>query len=490
MKIESIFILYPNQLFPDFNFSKYSSNVVLIEDTLFFGEKRYISNFHQNKIVLHRASMKDYFENYLSKFNSYYFEYRQGGLEGIGENFSHLRKIFAFSPKDFLIEKRLKNFCNARGIELEFIENPNFLTSEKIYQEFFQSSKFQMTPFYISQRKRLGILIDENEKPLHGKWTFDSENRKKLPKNLEVPTSKFFGNSPFVEDAKIYTQKHFSKNLGHFENFIFPTNSKEARLLLGNFLKYKLENFGPYEDAISIHEKFVFHSLLSSSINIGLLNPSEVIRKTLVFYEEHSHQIPFSSVEGFIRQIIGWREFMMIVYELEGVKIRNSNFFNHENKLPKSFYEGTTGITPFDETIKSVLNYSYAHHIERLMILGNFMCLCEIHPDDVYSWFMENFIDAYDWVMVPNVYGMSQYADAGTMTTKPYVSSSNYILKMSDYSKGDWCEVWDGLFWRFLHKNYAKIAHNPRLSLLIKSNSFDKVKSKIKSGENFLKNTF
>jgi len=488
--MKTLGIIFPNQLFHKVPISKHCETIAFVEYSLFFGEKKYISNFHQNKIVLHRASMKSYFENHLDKYNSHYIEYVEGGLEKVGENFSHLRKIFAFHPKDFLIEKRLKRFCQSRGIELEFIENPNFITPEKIYREFFQSTKFQMTPFYISQRKRLGILLDSHGKPSHGKWTFDTENRKKLPKNLGVPTPKFFGNSPYVLEAKKYTHKHFSNNLGHFNNFIFPVNTSEAKVLLHDFLENKLANFGPYEDAISTSQRFVYHSLLSSSINLGLLNPNEVLEETLEYYAKHHQHIPFSSIEGFIRQIIGWREFMMIVYELSGVRIRNSNFFNHESRLPQSFYLGETGILPFDETIKNVLNLSYAHHIERLMILGNFMCLCEIHPDDVYRWFMENFIDAYDWVMVPNVYGMSQYADGGLMTTKPYISSSNYILKMSDYPKGDWVEVWDGLFWRFLHKNYAKIAHNPRLSLLIKSNSFDKVKSKIKIGENFLKKTF
>jgi deoxyribodipyrimidine photolyase-related protein len=343
-----------------------------------------------------------------------------------------------------------------------------------------------MTPFYIEQRKRLALLIDSKDKPLHGKWTFDTENRLKLPKSMEVPEISMSKENEYVIEAKEYINKNFSENVGETSNFIFPINHNQALRHLHNFLEQRLNNFGPYEDALSQTNDFNFHSLLSSSINIGLLTPNEVIDETIRFSE--NNKVNFQSLEGFIRQIIGWREFMMIVYEREGVKERTSNYFNHKKKLPSSFYNGTTGIKPVDDIIKKVLKYGYTHHIERLMILGNFMCLCEIDPNDIYQWFMEMYIDSYDWVMVPNVYGMSQFADGGLITTKPYISSSNYILKMSDYKKDDWCEIWDGLFWRFLHKNKEKIASNSRIGMLVKSNDFSKVKDKIKIANQFLEN--
>ena len=158
-----------------------------------------------------------------------------------------------------------------------------------------------------------------------------------------------------------------------------------------------------------------------------------------------------NSCEGLIRQIIGWREFIRGVYVCKGVEERTKNFWNFTRPIPNSFYDGTTGIQPLDDTINKINLTGYANHIERLMIIGNFMLLCEFHPDHVYRWFMELFIDSYDWVMVPNVYGMSQFADGGLMSTKPYISSSNYILKMSNYKKGDWCETWDALFWNFMN---------------------------------------
>ena len=184
------------------------------------------------------------------------------------------------------------------------------------------------------------------------------------------------------------------------------------------------------------------------------------------------NKIPLNSLEGFIRQIIGWREFMRGVYVTKGSEERVRNFWGFSRKIPKSFYDGTTGIFPVDETIKKVLETGYCHHIERLMVLGNFMLLCEFDPDEVYRWFMELFIDAYDWVMVPNVYGMSQFADGGLMSTKPYVSGSNYLMKMSDYPKGQWQEIWDALFWRFLDIHRAFFLKNPRLGMLVKT--FDK----------------
>lgn len=481
---KTISLIFPNQLYRDVPISKHSENILIIEYSLFFGEKKYISNFHKNKLILHRASMKSYFQNELIKFKSKYINYENSNLDLIFDKLTEVETVFAYDPKDFLLEKRLKKLSKQFNFELKYIENPGFLTPEEIYNDYFDNHKYFMTPFYIEQRKRLNILIKKDNKPLHDKWTFDTENREKMPKNLEVPNPKFFGQNEYVFEAKKYIEKHFQDNIGETENFIYPINHKEAISSLHDFLRKRLQNFGPYEDSISQENEFNFHSLLSSSINIGLVTPKEIIKETLLFAEQNITHYP--SLEGFIRQIIGWREFMMIVYERDSIKERNGNYFHHKRKLPKSFYDGTTGIKPFDDAIKKVNKYAYSHHIERLMILGNFMCLCEIDPDEIYKWFMEMYIDSYDWVMVPNVYGMSQFADGGLITTKPYVSSSNYILKMSDYKKDEWCEIWDGLFWRFLHKNKAKIASNSRIGMLIKSNDISKYKEKIELAEKFL----
>jgi deoxyribodipyrimidine photolyase-related protein len=195
------------------------------------------------------------------------------------------------------------------------------------------------------------------------------------------------------------------------------------------------------------------------------------VEETLAFAA--NNLIPLNALEGFIRQIIGWREFIRLVYEREGSRQRTTNFWQFTRKIPKSFWDGTTGIHPLDNVIKKTLTHAYTHHIERLMVVGNFMLLCEFDPNEVYLWFMEMYIDAYDWVMVPNVYGMTQFADGGLMTTKPYISGSNYLMKMGNWEKGEWQAIWDGLFWRFMHVHRAFFLSNPRLGMLVKT--FDKM---------------
>ena len=257
---------------------------------------------------------------------------------------------------------------------------------------------------------------------------------------------------------------------------------------LDEFLQQRFEKFGIYEDAIVFKENVLHHSVLSPMLNIGLINPQQIIDKAIVYSKKNN--IPLNSLEGFIRQIMGWREFIRIVYEREGTKQRTTNYWKFTRKIPASFWNGTTGIAPIDITIKKVLETGYCHHIERLMVLGNFMLLCEFDPEEVYKWFMEMFIDAYDWVMVPNVYGMTQFADGGLMTTKPYISGSNYLMKMSDYEKGEWQPIWDGLFWRFMHEHRNFFLSNPRIGMLVHTfdkMSVDKQKNHLDNANKFLK---
>ena len=300
-------------------------------------------------------------------------------------------------------------------------------------------------------------------------------NRKKFPKNKQTPILDYSKiKSSHYLSSKKYVEINFENNLGEIsENQLYPTDYKSAKIWFKNFLISRFEEFGIYEDAVLTKESIINHSILSPLLNSGLLNPNEVLKTTIDFYKKNN--IPINSAEGFIRQIIGWREFIRGVYFSKGSEERTKNYWGFKRKIPNSFYDGTTGINPVDYTIKKVNKTGYANHIERLIILGNFMVLCEFDPDDVYRWFIELFIDSYDWVMVPNVYGMSQYADGGLMSTKPYISSSNYIIKMSDYKKGEWSEIWDGLFWSFMDKQRVFFSKNPRMRMLI--SSFDKMNS-------------
>ena len=222
-------------------------------------------------------------------------------------------------------------------------------------------------------------------------------------------------------------------------------------------------------------------------MNVGLIDPNYIVQTSVKHARKHN--IPINSTEGFIRQIIGWREFIRGVYIAKGTEERTKNFWNFSRKMPAAFYNGTTGIEPFDDSVKKIIKTGYINHIERLMIVGNLMLLCEIDPDEVYRWFMELSIDSYDWVMVPNVYGMSQFADGGLMSTKPYISGSSYVLKMSDYKKGEWCPIWDALFWNFINNHKEFFKKNPRMRMLVSSfekMSPEKKKSLLETSASFI----
>ena len=214
-------------------------------------------------------------------------------------------------------------------------------------------------------------------------------------------------------------------------------------------------------------ENFLFHSCISSSLNLGLITPEEILES--INKHLSKFKVPLNSLEGFIRQLIGWREFIRGIYQDQSEFQLQSNYWNHTNKLSKSWYDGTTGIVPLDDCIKSVLKDGYNHHIPRLMIISNLMNMCEIHPDEIYKWFMEMYIDSSDWVMVPNVYGMATFADGGLMSTKPYTCGSNYMMKMSNYKKGEWNDTVDGLYWRFTEKHRNFFEKNARMSFLTRT---------------------
>ena len=474
-QLNSINIIFPNQLFEESNLFLNNKKTYLIEEHLFFKQ----FNFHKQKLVFHRSSMKNY-ENYLlSKgIDVAYIETKNQESDiRIFLDKINVTEINIYHPEDNWLEKRIKKSCKKNNIKINIEENPLFLTAHDDLLPFFNPEKKKLfqTSFYKSQRKKMKILIDNDQNPVGGKWTYDDMNRHKFPKNKKTPTLDYSKlQSENYRDSVNYVQKNFTENFGIINDIqLYPTDFKSSRLWFNDFLKTRFDEFGIYEDAVLIGESIINHSVLSPLINSGLLNPKYVVKNSLEFYKKN--KIPINSTEGFIRQIIGWREFIRGVYVSKGSEERTKNYWNFDRKIPKSFYDGNTGIDPIDDTIKKVEKSAYGNHIERLMILGNFMVLCEFDPDEVYKWFMEVFIDSYDWVMVPNVYGMSQFTDGGLMSTKPYISSSNYIIKMSDYKKGEWSDIWDGLFWSFMDKQRDFFKKNPRMRMLI--SSFDKMDS-------------
>ncbi len=490
-KMSVAVFIYPHQLYANHPALQPERLVVLIEDPLFFGDAHHPVQFHKLKLMLHRASMKRYADEHLSSYVYQYTEHKQ--IQHLGQLFEQLisqgiDELHITDPTDYLLERRLRRYCQRHQIKLVIYDNPNFINTLPNINAFYTKHKrYHQTDFYIEQRKRFGLLIGNDGRPIGGKWTFDTDNRKAFDSTIRLPAPPSLVDNAYVHEARCYVEDYYPYHPGQTDHFFYPTNHAEAKQLLDQFVVHKLDQFGTYQDAITQRDPFLFHSLISAALNIGLLSPQQVLDAALDYAE--THPIRLASLEGFVRQILGWREFMRAVYVRVGTQQRTTNFFGQNRVLDERWYNGTTGIAPIDDTIHKAQKYAYAHHIERLMLLGNFMVLCEIHPNEVYRWFMEMFIDAYDWVMVPNVYGMSQYADGGLMTTKPYISSSNYIRKMSDYRKGDWMATWDGLYWRFIYKHRAFFDLNPRLTVMAKHldrMSADKLKTHFDHADRFL----
>ena len=473
--MKAINLTFPNQLFEYSQLLENGFPIFLVEEFLFF--KHY--NFHKQKIAFHRATMKHYEAFLISKnIEVVYIESSQD-ISDIRELIPYLKSIGItnisyIDPVDNWLQKRIAKGCLDNSIKKNVYDSPLFLNTKEDLQPFFRcdKKKYHQTSFYTTQRNNRHILIDPDGKPTGGKWTFDAENRKKYPVKKTPPAIQFPDVDSFYEEALEYVYKNFSTNIGQLTtNGLYPTNFKTSKLWFQQFLEQRFLEFGTYEDAIVAENSILNHSVLTPMLNIGLITPAHVIEQSIAFAK--TNNIPINSLEGFVRQIIGWREFIRGIYESRGSDERTRNFWGFTKKIPKSFYDGTTGIYPIDQTIKKTLETGYCHHIERLMVLGNFMLLCEFDPDEVYRWFMELFIDSYDWVMVPNVYGMSQFADGGLMATKPYISGSNYLMKMSNYKKGEWQVIWDGLFWRFMDTHRSFFKQNPRLGMLVAM--FDKM---------------
>jgi deoxyribodipyrimidine photolyase-related protein len=471
--MHSISLIFPHQLYEQHPAIQKDVSVYLVEEFLFFNQY----NFHKQKLVLHRAAMKSYEASLIHKgITVTYIEAhsQEADIRNLIPQLwaKQVTQIHVVDVVDNWLHKRLQECCNKLDITLTIHCNPNFLNTIDGVQSYFDKKKtYFQTAFYTEQRKQRNLLLQANGLPEGGQWTFDADNRAKYPKKEVPPILNFPKENDYIHEAKEYVNKYFKNNYGSIEQCIYPITHIDAAIWLDDFLINRFQNFGIYEDAIVAKEHFLHHSVLSPMLNMGLLQPQQIIDKATT--AAATYNVPLNSLEGFVRQIVGWREFIRIVYEREGTIQRTKNYWGFTRKIPQSFWTGTTGILPIDNVIKKVLKTGYCHHIERLMVLGNFMLLCEFDPNEVYRWFMELFVDAYDWVMVPNVYGMTQFADGGLMTTKPYTSGSNYLLKMSDYEKGTWTATWDGLFWRFMHVHRDFFLQNPRLGMLV--HSFDKM---------------
>ena len=478
-----LFFTLGNQLFP----LKYIDRFK--KDHLFYMAEDYelctYEKHHKQKILLFLSSMRSYADKL--KNNKYKIEYskiednefKKTYFEKLKDIITKkkINEISSFEVEDKFFEKKLKNFFTKSKIKWNIIQSPMFLNSRDEFKSYLGKSKKPfMATFYKEVRRKSGILMGADGTPIGGKWSFDDENRNKLPKNIIAPKLPKIYESKHTKSLKPIIEKMFSKHPGSTNNFWFATEVEDVTKLLSFFIKEKSNLFGDYEDAVDQKDNILFHSALSPYLNLGLITPEIIIEKILDFHKKN--KIKLNSLEGYIRQIIGWREFMRGIYQNYSDQMETKNFFKQNRKMKSSWYEGKTGLPPLDYAINNALKYGWSHHIERLMILSNIMNLCEVKPIYVYKWFMEMFVDSSDWVMVPNVYGMGLFSDGGIFATKPYICGSSYILKMMDFKKGDWCNTMDGLYWRFIDRNRKFFLKNPRLSMMVRV--FDKMKDERK----------
>jgi len=416
-----ILVILPTTLF---NIKHYPKDV---KEVIVWEHPHYFKSYHYNKkkLILHRASMQSYYDDIKKHYKVHYIEFHE-----------------KMDYDDYIV------FDMVDMIKLPhhytIIETPNFLLDKTLYEKFYNKNgkkqKVIFNNFYMWSKKELNLYPELKSQ--------DKLNREKF-KETKIPFIPKITEDSYIGEAKRYITKHFPKNYGNVDNFNYPIDRPTAMKWLKHFIKYKFKKFGPYQDFVVKDNSYMYHSVLSSSINIGLITPSDVI--TLI--KKYKSKIPINSFEGFLRQLF-WREYQRYCY----IYIKfTGNYFGNKKRLTKAWYNGTTGIEPIDDMIVDGFDKAYIHHIGRLMFIGNYMNLSGIAPKEGFKWFMEFAIDSYEWVMHQNVYEMVFFLTGGNTMRKPYVSSSNYIVNMSNYKRGEWADKWDTMYHNFLKKHKTKL---------------------------------
>ena len=439
---------------------------------------------HIQKIAGFFSAMRNFAEELKSKnHNIIYFHLNDAtNLQSFDTNIQYLIEKQQFThfeyqlPDEYRLDELLKNFCKTLAISTSVVDSEHFMSSRNELGDFFQGKKtFLMESFYHMMRKKHNVLM-QGDKPLTGKWNYDGENRKKLPKDHKPTPPLVFNNDVSGIVSEIH--KTNIKTIGNIdaENFVWPTTRTQSLELLDFFATECLSLFGSYQDAMTPNEWSLYHARISFSMNTKMISPSEVINRAILEWENRPNEIEYNQLEGFVRQIIGWREYMRGIYWNKMPDYATLNYFNNENNLPDWFWTGKTKMNCLKDTIHQSLNFSYAHHIQRLMITGNFALLAGVHPDKVDAWYLGIYIDAIEWVEITNTRGMSQFADGGIVGTKPYVSSAAYIDKMSHYCSscfykkaiktGEKACPFNSLYWNFYDKNEDKLGTNPRIGMM------------------------
>lgn len=445
------FIILNTQLFKNYKLLKDFDNIYLIEDPYYINK-----NYHKQKLVIYISSLRYYYDYLTKKLKNIKIEYIPfNDYSKVEKILKQSSEIHMYDPID---KPLIKKYSSKKTI---FYDSPLFLETNvdllEYKNNFTKGNNYNHANFYKWQRTRLNILMN-GDKPIGGKWSYDTENRNKFSKDYKEGKIKTYNNK-YIKNAKEYIEKYFNKNFGLVDDIYYPVTHSDAEKHFQIFIDNKLNNFGSVEDAISSTVVYGEHSNISVLLNTGLLNLEYVINKVLIYYSKSKDKKKIlPSVEGFIRQITGWRSYMRFVYHFHRDELLKSNYFGFTNKLPNSWYTGNTGLNVLDNLINKVEKYSYMHHIERLMIIGNLSILLEIHPKYVYKWFMNCFIDSNsEWVMYGNVYGMLGHCQPNVkIMNRFYICSENYIKKMSNYKNEDLVGIND-LYRNFLKKYKNKL---------------------------------
>ena len=384
------------------------------------------------------------------------------------------KKVVYLAPDEYRLDQQLAKYAIAHHLPVEMVDTEHFITQRDEAQQIFKGRKqWLMEFFYRHLRTQHNILMQDQKKPVGDQWNFDQENRKPWRGEPAVPPDKRSSHDHSVLWETI--QKEGVKSFGNPQesDFRWPLNRAEALLQLEDFITQRLVNYGDYQDAMTYSNWRMFHALISFSLNVKMLSPREVIERAQ--YAWQHEKAPLAAVEGFIRQILGWREYVRGIYWAHMPGYDESNGLSHDVDLPKWFWTGETKMNCLAKSIGQSLEHAYAHHIQRLMVIGNFALLAGINPQQVHSWYLGVYIDAFEWVELPNTVGMSQYADHGIMATKPYVSSAAYIDRMSDYCKGchydkkvktgDRACPFNALYWNFYDRHRVSFERNPRIGM-------------------------
>ena len=454
------------------NFKKNQDKILMME---VFNEATY-ANHHKKKLVLVFSAMRHFAKELQEKGVSVTYSKINKSQDNFTKELSSQckkiqpKRIVITHPGEYRVLQEIKKWEKVLKIPVSIVDDDRFFCSINEFKKWTEGRKeLRMESFYQMMRKKYQILIDNNGKPKGGKWNYDIKNRKNLPKNHpNIPKPLQHKPDDITKQVIAEVKEKFPKHFGDLEPFWFAVTHEQAKKSLNDFIKNRLGMFGPYEDAMAQEESFLYHSVLSMYLNIGLLEPKKIINKVL-----EKDGIKVESVEGFVRQILGWREYIRGIYWHTMPKYSKTNYFNAKNKLPKFYWTGNTEMNCMKNCIEQTIKESYAHHIQRLMITGNFALISGIKPEEVCEWYLSVYADAYEWVELPNTHGMTLYADGGVLGSKPYAASGNYINKMSDYCKdckydvkqkeGDDACPFNYLYWNFFLKNQKKLEKNPRL---------------------------